>query len=234
MQEYNPREVMDCYNRTAKEYAEQFLNELDVKPFDRNILNRFSDTLPEGSQIYDFGCGSGQTTKYIHDKNRHKIIGLDFSENAVQLAKQNFPEMEFIVDDMLNSKMTSGSADGILAFYAVVHFTYIEIEQTLKEWLRLLKPKAISLFSFHVGEEWVEVVDFLGVRGANAAWHLLNPDKVLEIAERVGFKVEEAVIRYPYQGQEHESKRAYIILRKAGNMQSKNLMDEQQSRPTTR
>ena len=84
MQGYNSSEVMDCYNRTAKEYAEKFLNELDGKPFDRNILNRFSDMLPDGSLIYDFGCGSGQTTKYINDKKRHTIIGLDFSENAIQ------------------------------------------------------------------------------------------------------------------------------------------------------
>ena len=77
--------IKDCYNRTAKEYAETFLSELDGKPFDRNILNRFSDMLPNGSLIYDFGCGSGQTTKYINDKGRHKILGLDFSENAIQL-----------------------------------------------------------------------------------------------------------------------------------------------------
>ena len=164
MQGYNASEVKDCYNRTAKEYAETFLSELDGKPFDRNILNRFSNMLPNGSLIYDFGCGSGQTTKYINDKGRHKILGLDFSENAIQLAKQNFSEIEFLVDDMLNSKMASDFADGILAFYAVVHFTYVEIEQ-VKEWLRLLKPNAICLFSFHIGEEIIAVVDFLGVSG---------------------------------------------------------------------
>jgi SAM-dependent methyltransferase len=214
MKGYNAREVRDCYNRTAKEYAQQFLNELDHKPFDRSLLNRFSDMLPDGSLIYDFGCGSGQTTKYIHDLSRHEIIGLDFSENAIHVAKQNFGEIEFVVDDMLNSKMASASADGILAFYAVVHFTYIEIEKALKEWRRLLKPNAIGLFSFHVGEEYVEVADFLGVSGAKATWHLLDVDRVLEISKQVGFRVEEAVIRYPYQGYEHETKRAYILLKK--------------------
>jgi hypothetical protein len=73
------------------------------------------------------------------------------------------------------------------------------------------------LFSFHIGEEYVEVADFLGVSGANATWHLLDVDRVLEISEKVGFGVGEAVIRYPYKGYEHESKRAYILLKKAEN-----------------
>lgn len=217
MEKYDAHEVMNCYNLTAKEYAEKFLNELDGKPFDRNILDRFGDMLPAGSRIYDLGCGSGQTTKYLADKGKHKLIGLDFSENAILLARQTFPEIEFHVDDMLASKMESNSAGGIAAFYSIVHFTYTEVEQAFKEWLRLLKPNSFCLFSFHVGEESIEVVDFLGVSGAKATWHFLDTDKILDIAERVGFKRVEAVVRYPYIGVEHESKRAYIILKKEGS-----------------
>lgn len=214
-QAYNAQEVMDCYNRTAKQYAEQFLHELDHKPFDRNLLIRFSAMLPAEGMIYDFGCGSGQTTHFLNSIGRQKVVGLDFSENALRLASQRFSEIEFIVDDMLASKMASSSTDGILAFYAIVHFTYQEIEQVLKEWSRLLKPGGFSLFSFHAGEESIAITDFLGVSGANATWRFLNPDRVLEIAEQVGFKIVEAVIRYPYQGSEHPSKRAYILLQKA-------------------
>lgn len=214
MQEYNAREVKDCYNRTAKEYAEQFLQELVHKPFDRNLLTRFSDMLPSGSTVYDFGCGSGQTTKYLHDQKRHTVIGLDFSENAIRLAQEHFNDIEFIVDDMLNSTRSASSADGILAFYAIVHFTYGEIEQVFKEWWRLLKPDGSSLFSFHVGEGAVKVVDFLGVSGAYAVWRFLDVDRILALAEEVGFTIEETVIRYPYQRYEHPSKRAYILLKK--------------------
>ena len=218
MEEYDAREVMNCYNITAAEYAANFLNELDGKPFDRNILDRFAEMLPEQGCIYDIGCGSGQTTKYLHDKRKHKMLGLDFSEAAVQLARQTFPEIDFRVDDMLASKLASSSAEGILAFYSIVHFTYIEVERAFTEWLRLLKPGAVCLFSFHVGEEAVEITDFLGVSGAKATWHFLDPDKILEIAQKVGFKVVEAVIRYPYVGVEHESKRAYIMLKKEDSL----------------
>jgi SAM-dependent methyltransferase len=211
---YNADEVRDCYDRTAEEYAAQFLNELDGKPFDRNLLERFSALLPEGGRVYDFGCGSGQTTKYLHDRGRQTVIGLDFSEAAIRLAQQHFPEIEFGVDDMLASRMASDSADGILAFYAIVHFTEVEVEQALKEWLRLLKPGGLGLFSFHIGEGSLPVTDFLGVPGANATWHYLDMDRALELAEQVGFEVTEAVIRYPYKDQEYASKRAYVMVRK--------------------
>jgi len=217
MEGYQAEQVRDCYNRTASEYAETFLDELEHKPFDRNLLNRFNDLLPAGSLIYDFGCGSGQTTKYLHDLQQHRVIGLDFAENAIRLAQARFGAIEFMVDDMLHSQLPSTSADGILAFYAVVHFTYVELEQVFKEWWRLLKEDALALFSFHVGEEVVPIQDFLGVSGANAVWRFLVVDRVLTIAEQVGFQVEEAVIRYPYRGYEEASKRAYILVRKGTN-----------------
>lgn len=207
-------EVKNCYNLTANEYSQKFINELDQKPFDRNILDRFSEMIPSESLIYDFGCGSGQTTKYLYDKNKHQVIGLDFSENAIILARKNFPEVKFVIDDMLNSKMESFSANGIAAFYAIVHFDYDDIKRAIMEWYRLLKNNGYCLFSFHVGEESVYIQNFLDVKGANAAWRFLDTDKILEISEEIGFKVFEAVIRYPYKGFEHESKRAYIILKK--------------------
>jgi SAM-dependent methyltransferase len=214
MKKYDAQEVRHCYDLAAAEYAKSFLNELDGKPFDRNILDRFSMMVPEDGLIYDFGCGSGQTTSYLSEKNRQKILGLDFSEKSIELAQKNFPHIEFRVDDMLASKMDPQSADGIIAFYAIAHFTYKQVEQALKEWLRLLKPGGYCLFSFHVGKDIVPVENFLAVDGANATWRFFDTDRVLKIAETVGFQPYEAVVRYPYIGKEHESRRAYIILLK--------------------
>jgi SAM-dependent methyltransferase len=212
---YNEREVRQCYDLAAQEYAKKFLNELDGKPFDRNILERFSRMLPEGGLVYDFGCGSGQTTKFLSDFHRQKVIGLDFSEKSIELARQNFPGIEFQVDNMLSSKMPSRSADGIIAFYAIVHFTYREVEKTFTEWFRLLKPGGYCLFSFHIGKEILKVEKFLDIDGANATWRFLLTSRILKIAEKTGFQVYEAVERYPYDGAEHPSKRAYILLTKS-------------------
>lgn len=214
MKKYDYDQVKECYELSADQYAKQFLNELDGKPFDRNILDRFNGFVVPGGLIYDFGCGSGQTTKYLSDKKSHTVIGIDFSEASIALAGKNFPEISFIVDNMLQSKISTESADGVLAFYAIVHFTYKEVLIALKEWYRILKSNGFCLFSFHVGNFSVTASNFLDVQGARATWNFLNVDKILGIAEKIGFIPWETVVRYPYKGKEHESKRAYIILKK--------------------
>jgi len=210
----NLNKVKRCYDLAAKEYSKAFLNELEHKPFDRSILDRFSEMIPANFLIYDFGCGSGQTTKYIFDKKKHQITGLDFSENMIKTARNNFSKIKFEVDDMLNSHLPSSSANGILAFYAIVHFDYDEVKTTLKEWYRILKSGGYCLFSFHVGNEKIYVEDFLDVKSASAIFRFLDTDKILAIAEEIGFKVIDAVIRHPYKDVEYPSKRAYIILEK--------------------
>ena len=204
--------VKQCYDLAAEEYSKAFLNELEHKPFDRNILDRFSEIIQANGLIYDHGCGSGQITKYLFDKNKHQIIGLDFSESMIKTAQKTFPEIKFEVDDMLNSNLSSFSANGLLAFYAIVHFDYDEVKTALKEWHRILKNDGYCLFSFHVGDEEVYVEDFLDVKGACVNFRFLDTDKILAIAKDIGYKIVEAVIRYPYKDVEYPSKRAYIIL----------------------
>lgn len=214
MKTYNADEVRRCYDLAAQEYTGKFLNELDGKPFDRNLLERYARMLPEGGLVYECGCGSGHIGRYLAGQGHQQVIGLDFSENSVEQARRNFPDMKFHVDDMLHTKMPSTSADGILAFYAIVHFTYREVEKVLAGWYQLLKPGGLSLFSFHVGNDVVPVENFLDVSGAKATWRFLKTERILKLAEKTGFTRVEAVERYPYEGAEHPSRRAYVIIKK--------------------
>lgn len=214
MNRYDPDETRRCYDLAATEYTKKFVNELDGKPFDRNLLERYAKMLPKGGLVYECGCGSGHIGKYLSDQGRQNVTGLDFSEKSIELARRSFPGLKFHVDNMLDSQMPSASADGILAFYAIVHFTYHEVEKVLSEWYRLLKPGGLSLFSYHVGKDIVPVENFLDVPGAGATWRFLKTERILKIADKAGFQLFEAVERYPYAGAEHPSRRAYVILKK--------------------
>ena len=212
MKNYNSQEVKKCYNLSAREYSKQFLHELDQKPLDRYLLDRFSASLQKKSIVLDFGCGSGQTTKHLYDLRNHNIIGLDFAEKVVSHAKEVFPEIQFDVDNMLKSKYRSASAHGVMAFYAIVHFTYNEISKALSEWERLLVKNGKVLFSFHIGTQSISIMNFLNVEGAHATWNFFNVDRIVKIIRLKELRIDEVIIRYPYENVEHPSKRCYIML----------------------
>jgi len=57
------------------------------------------DMLPkEGQRILDIGCGTGRLTKEI-DRRGPEAVGIDNSEEMVQKARQNHPEVDFLIGD---------------------------------------------------------------------------------------------------------------------------------------
>jgi SAM-dependent methyltransferase len=211
---YDIDEVRRCYDLAARAYSDKFLGELESKPLDRWLLERFAASLRSGTVVYDFGCGSGQTTRFLRSLGLRSILGLDISPATIALARERNPDLCFEVDDMLRSRHPDASAEGIVAFYAIVHFGYHEFGVALSEWHRLLKPGGRLLFSFHAGRGSLRSRDFLEVKGAVATWRFLDPGKVLGLVRAAGFAIEEALVREPYGGAEHPSKRCYVLAAK--------------------
>lgn len=75
----NPNKVANQYDTVAREYAETFTGEHEKKPKDQQILHRFSKEVGDRRPVWDFGCGPGQTTRYLKDLGI-EISGLDLSE----------------------------------------------------------------------------------------------------------------------------------------------------------
>ncbi len=60
MQKQN--DIIECYNKTAKNYADKFIDELTKKHLDRILLNSFTLENKDNGKLIDLGCGPGQTT----------------------------------------------------------------------------------------------------------------------------------------------------------------------------
>lgn len=204
-------EVTNCYDLTAEEYAKVFYNELDNKPFDRMILQRFASE--NSGKFADLGCGCGHTTKYLAENGVKEIVGIDLSPEMVKIAEKLNKNLNFEVGNMLDLDKSDDEFGAILAFYAIVHFTYEEIERVFSEIYRGLKSSGQFLFSFHVGDEKVTLDEFLNQK-VKITFYFFEVDRILELLEKVGFKVKETIIRYPYKDAEHPSKRAYILAEK--------------------
>jgi len=214
MHSYEKHKVVSCYNLTARKYADKFVAELDEKPFDRFILDRFAKAIPPSETTYEMGCGPGQIARYLHHNHGLAITGLDDSVEMIRTAEKLHPMIPFVVGDMLNLDLPSNSVFGIVAFYSIVHFTLKEVAQALDEFYRVLKPGGIILFSYHVGNEIISINDFLETEGASTDWVFFETDDIVQIIKDKGITIEDVVTRYPYEGKEHGSRRCYTILRK--------------------
>ena len=61
-------DLAGTYDRVAKPYGEQFFHELDRKPFDRELLDRFAARGRGRGRMCDVGCGPGHVGRYLVER----------------------------------------------------------------------------------------------------------------------------------------------------------------------
>lgn len=210
----NLEKIESLYDSIAREYAEAFSGEHDKKPMDREILRRFSEEIGESVPVWDLGCGPGQTTGYLNNLGV-KASGLDISERILEQAKKLHPGIEFRKGNILDLGFEDGSIAGIVAFYAIVHFTEEQVRSALMEVYRVLKPGGIFLLTYHIGDETIHISEFLG-RKVDADLMLFANEFISGCLKDCGFERIEIIEREPYPGLEYESRRAYVFATKPG------------------
>jgi ubiquinone/menaquinone biosynthesis C-methylase UbiE len=206
------QKIISAYNLTAENYSKQFIDELSHKHLDRIILKQFAE-VNKGGNCIDFGCGPGQTTKFLFDCGMENIIGTDISPAMIAKAKEIHPHINFEIADMLNLQYKNNSFSSVIAFYAIVNFTFDEVKIAFKEINRVLKEGGQFLFSFHIGTEIKHVDNFLE-KNVALDFYFFETEKIIDLLEETGFIVVDAIERFPYKDAEYPSKRAYILVRK--------------------
>ncbi len=74
----NKRELIRTFDTVAEDYARDFRDELRHKPFDRELLARWSAALPTDTQVCDLGCGPGHVASHLEDSGV-RAFGTDIS-----------------------------------------------------------------------------------------------------------------------------------------------------------
>lgn len=202
--------MQSSYDRVAAEYAGQFNNELDYKPYDRALLDRFADMVTQsgGGLVCDIGCGPGHVAQYLADRGVN-AVGLDLSPEMVAEARKLHPALTFHAGDMRKLPFGDGQLAAITAFYSIIHIPRDGVADTLREWRRALRPGGRVLLAFHVGDQVVHLDEWWG-EAVNLDFAFFTGDEMRGYLEAAGFAVEEAIERPPYE-QEHPSTRAYIV-----------------------
>ena len=63
------------YDDVAEEYVERIFNELEHKPFDRQLLGRFAAETKSEGLVCDMGCGPGQVARRLRMSWRYQVLG---------------------------------------------------------------------------------------------------------------------------------------------------------------
>ncbi|MFT7344475.1 MAG: trans-aconitate methyltransferase [Lentimonas sp.] len=144
---YQKEEAKQFYeNRYEGDYMDEWPIEKKQRIF--NIIQNLD--LPESGNAIDFGCGNGVFTEVIRQAlPKWKIYGCDISQNAIENAKNRFPECTFFVSD--NDRSVDLQFDFLFSHHVLEHV--FDIKKTTKEIADLLSPKSFTLHIFPCGNE---------------------------------------------------------------------------------
>lgn len=203
------RNIEESYNVVADEYAQRIFDELDGKPFDRELLDRFAVRFSDSGTVADIGCGPGHIAKYLHARGV-KVCGYDLSPQMLKNAETLNPEIEFFQGNMAALDAPDNRFAGIIAFYSIIHIPREQVVETLTEFKRVLQADGVLLLSFHIGDEVVHLDEWWD-RQVSLDFTFFQSDEMTGYLEAAGFRVDDVIEREPYAPEiEHQSRRSYV------------------------
>jgi uncharacterized protein YceH (UPF0502 family) len=206
------RRVADAYSAVADAYADELVDELERKPFDRWLLERLA-TEAVGPAA-DVGCGPGQVTAHLAMAGAD-VTGFDLAPGMVAEARRRFPELRFDVADLRELPLPGGGGGWglITAWYALVHLATSELASGVAALAARLRPGGRLAAALHTGPELRTVDDWFG-RGATLDFALHPREVVIEAFETAALVEVEWYLRSPSSPTEAQTERLYVVGRR--------------------
>ena len=160
-----------------KRFRRLFLRDLQISP---------------DAKVLDLCCGAGQATQelVLHFQN---VTGLDASPIAIQRAKHNVPQAEYV--ESFAEKMPFGDRtfDLVITNTAMHEMESAQLQQIIQEVNRILTPEGqFIIIDFHRPTNplfWLPIATFLWLFETETAWQLLKTD-LQQLLSTSGFQVE--------------------------------------------
>ena len=143
-------ETYNTWNNVAQLYEENFM-ELELY---NDTYKRFCDLLSKpNASVLEIGCGPGNITRHILNLNtKLKVLATDISQNMIDLAKKNNPEIEVQVLDCRNLKTINNKFDGIICGFTIPYLSKLDCLKLISDCSNLLIEEGTLYISFVSGD----------------------------------------------------------------------------------
>jgi len=197
--------VLATYDTVATAYADELIDELDRKPFDRWLLERLAD-LAAGGPVAEAGCGPGQVSAHLA-RAGGEVTGFDLSPGMVEEARRRFPELSFHVADLT---ALPGEWAAVAAWYSLVHLAPSELPRAMTGLAAVLRPGGWLALAVHEGAETHHLDEWFGHDvDIDFAYH--RREDVLVAVEAAMLTVVEWYVRGPSSPTEAPTTRLYVL-----------------------
>ena len=125
-----------------REYWDMVANDKNfTTPFQSDLFKKYVDI---NNSILDIGCGYGRTLKELYDLGYRNLIGIDFSKEMIDRARNLYSYINFYVGNGNQLNFDNNSIDSVILL-GVLTCIYNKNEQQdlIREIYRILKPSGI-------------------------------------------------------------------------------------------
>ncbi len=158
-------------------------------------ISRFAALLPDGAEVLDLGCGSGEPVARLLLDAGFRVTGADFSPSMLRIARATFPRAEWIEADIRDLDL-GRTFDGIVAWHSVFHLTVQEQRVALPRIAAHLRPGGVLMMTSGITEGESD-----GQVGKDRVYHAsLDAAEYRRILAGQGVPVTEFVVDDPETG----------------------------------
>lgn len=171
------------------EHANVYRNYVTNRLIKKHLELKSSDV------VLDFGCGLGRVARFL-SKHCKRVEAVDGSAEMISRAEKDFTNPTNINYQLVSTKalpFADNSIDKIFTFWVLQHFGDDLVEETMKEFARVLKP----------GGKIILFEQTIPVTMVWEGWSIhRNTEEYSEFGKRVGLKLvyNERVIKNPSRG----------------------------------
>ena len=172
-------QVRESFNRIAAAYlSSRRRDSPDVALLDDLVVR-----LPARARVLDAGCGAGVPIAQ-QLAARVEVVGVDFAEVQLGLARQHVPTGRWICADLVALPFADASFDAVCSYYAVIHVPRDQHAKVLDGFARVLRSGGLALLCLGAADlpAWTEQY-----HDAPMYWSHYDAKTSLSLVEAAGF-----------------------------------------------